>query len=385
MKNLLLLLFLLTPICLFSLVNSSYTYTYSTSTWASNSSPTSIHSSGVDDALSTSINIGFTFVYDGSSYTQFKASTNGFITLNTANVNTQPTNNLNTSSERTILAVLWDDNRIGSSGNVNYKLTGASPNRVLTIEWLGLRWNKFGYSSGTIDCQIKLYETTNIIEYIYNRGTYQSFINSSGIGASIGISGSLSGDFISLSDIKSNPTTSTSTETTTIGSTPTNFQSLTSAQVNAIIVNGTKYTFTPIIPLPVELLYFKGYNRETYNHLVWVTASESNNDYFTIQKTYDGITYFDIAFIKGAGHSTTEIKYEYDDYDINNSACYYRLKQTDFDGKLKYHTIISLDNSKKIRIVVRVINLYGADVDIHKKGVLILIYDDGSVKKIFNE
>jgi hypothetical protein len=244
MKRLFLLITFLLSLTGFSQV-ANYTYVATTSTWAANATPTTIHSSAVDDALSSAINIGFTFVYNSVSYTQFKASTNGFLTFNTSNTSSQPTNNLNTSTERVILAALWDDNQTGASGNVNYKLTGTSPNRILTIEWRQLRWNKAGFSAGTIDCQIKLYETTNIIEFIYNRGSYQSFGNSSGIGASIGLGGATSGDFLSLSDIAVSPTKSTSVETSTIGTSPTNLTTKTAGQANASIPNGTKYRFFP--------------------------------------------------------------------------------------------------------------------------------------------
>ena len=89
--------------------------------------------------------------------------------------------------------------------------------------------------------------------------------------------------------------------------------------------------------------------------------------------------------VNGAGNSNTQLNYEYDDFEIMDNICYYRLKQTDYDGKFKYHNLISVDNRIKMRIVVKVINLYGTEVDIKTKGVLILVYEDGSVKKIFNE
>ena len=247
MKKLLLAtMFVLTSIVAFSQV-ANYGYTATTSTWVANSSPTVLTGLGavVNDALSAATNIGFTFTYNGVAYTQFKASTNGFLTFNTANTLAQPTNNLNTSVDRVILAVLWDDNQTGAAGNVNHKLTGTTPNQVLTIEWKALRWNKSGYSAGTIDCQIKLYESTNVIEYIYNRGTYQSFGNSTGIGASIGLGGATSGDFLSLSDLVVSPTKSSAAETSTIGTSPTNLTTKTAAQANAIIPNGTTYRFYP--------------------------------------------------------------------------------------------------------------------------------------------
>ena len=368
---------------------SRYSYLATTSSWSYNASPTPITGlgAGINDALSSAVNIGFTFYYQQVAYTQFKASSNGFMTFNTANTLAQPTNNLKTSTERSIVAPLWDDNQTGASGNVNYKLTGTTPNRILTIEWKALRWNKSGFSAGTIDCQTKLYETSNLIEFVYNRGTYQSFGNSTGIGASIGLNGASSGDFMSISDLKPSPTTSTTTETSTIGSSPTNLMSLTAAQATTAIPNGTMFRMTPPpIALPIELLYFNIDKREGYNHLTWSTASEHNNDYFNIEKTQDGVIYHNITTINGSGSSNNQSYYEYDDYDVDRNINYYRLKQTDFDGVFKYHDIISVDNSSnKIKIVVKVINLYGTEVDIDTKGVLILIYDDGSIKKLYNE
>jgi hypothetical protein len=137
--------------------------------------------------------------------------------------------------------------------------------------------------------------------------------------------------------------------------------------------------------LPIELISFEGISKNTYNYLFWKTASEYNNDYFTIEKTLDGINFTPIANINGAGNSNMVLNYDYIDYNIINTITYYRLKQTDYDGKYEYSNIIGLDNTKKVRLVVRVINLLGNDVDINSKGIVILIYDDGSVKKIFNE
>ena len=266
MKKLLLVaIFVLTNIVAFSQV-ANYVYTATTSTWTANATPTvitglqSTSSADVNDVLSSAINIGFTFNYGFTDYTQFKASENGFITFNTANTSSQPTNNLNTSTERTIVAVLWDDNNLTYNSspysNVNYKLTGTSPSRVLTIEWSRLTWIKTNNTSGTINCQIKLYETTNVIEFIYDRSTTGYSLTNNPT-TSIGLGGPTSGDFLSLSDLKAStyPTSSNVTETSTIGTTPMGLISgssnnstnnnFSSGQLTTRIGNGTKYRFTP--------------------------------------------------------------------------------------------------------------------------------------------
>jgi hypothetical protein len=155
-----------------------------------------------------------------------------------------------------------------------------------------------------------------------------------------------------------------------------------------VAINGVSFRMTPPpIALPIELLYFNCVKSDLIsNKLNWSTASENNNDYFSIEKTTDGINFHTISNVDGAGNSYSNINYEYEDYDISEGITYYRLKQTDFDGKYQHSPIISVDNrSNRVKMIVKVINLYGSEVDIKTSGVLILIYDDGSIKKIFNE
>lgn len=397
MKN----VFLLTMSILLSLVGfsqvSNYSYSATTSTWVTNVSPTTLIGNGQDNAISSKTAIGFNFTYDNITYTKYRVSSNGFLTFDTLNVSTQATNNLNTSTERVILAVLWDDNRTGSSGNVNYKLTGTSPNRVLTIEWYRLRWINTNNSGGNISCQIKLYETTNIIEYIYDRST-ASFSLDNNPTSSIGLGGSTSGDFLSLSDIKAAPypTSSSLVETNTIGTSPMGLMSgsvggnntsnnFSAGQLTTRIGNGTKYIFSPPVSLPIELLYFRGKSYIYYNQLEWETASENNNDYFTIEKTRDGTYFYNIAIIKGAGNSNQRLYYQYLDRDIEDGINYYILKQTDYDGKFKYSDIISIDNRKEFSaILIKVTNTLGQEVTGELKGIYIFHYSDGTtIKRIF--
>jgi len=86
-------------------------------------------------------------------------------------------------------------------------------------------------------------------------------------------------------------------------------------------------------PLPIELLYFKPKYEDDIVKLRWSTASEHNNDYFTIEKSYDGIMYNVIKTVPGAGNSTHVINYYEEDRSFTSSIVYYRLKQTDFDGQ----------------------------------------------------
>ncbi|HBS85135.1 MAG TPA: hypothetical protein DEA97_01180 [Bacteroidales bacterium] len=85
--------------------------------------------------------------------------------------------------------------------------------------------------------------------------------------------------------------------------------------------------------LPVTLKAFTASCETNSVKLEWTTCSERDNDYFTIEKSYDGITFEHLAKISGSGNSDATINYEYPDFEVSPLVTYYRLWQTDYDGK----------------------------------------------------
>jgi hypothetical protein len=136
------------------------------------------------------------------------------------------------------------------------------------------------------------------------------------------------------------------------------------------------------VALPIELLYFNVEKFGRYNHLTWSTASESNNDYFEIEKTNDGVDFYPITRVNGGGNSSIKIDYEYDDYTKDNDVNYYRLKQIDYDAKFTFSDLISVDNRIKPKIVSRMVSLMGTEVNEMYRGIVIVEYTDGSIEKI---
>ena len=178
-----------------------------------------------DDGITTPANavpIGFTFNYNGTNYTTIKPCANGWASFSTTALtnNTDTwTNNLATgpaANQRPMIAPLWDDMDM-TSGSVSYLLSGTAPNRILTIEWAGCKWD-YNAASATMSFQAKLYETTNIIEFIYKQETAAIAANSGG--ASIGITGTASGSFLSLDGAGTTPFVSASAEKTDIVTKP---------------------------------------------------------------------------------------------------------------------------------------------------------------------
>jgi hypothetical protein len=87
-------------------------------------------------------------------------------------------------------------------------------------------------------------------------------------------------------------------------------------------------------PLPIELTEFKGLCKSETRELIWKTATELNNDYFTLESSKNGIDWNLVAKIPGAGNSNMEKSYSYNDM-TSESVLYYRLTQTDFNGQFK--------------------------------------------------
>lgn len=85
-------------------------------------------------------------------------------------------------------------------------------------------------------------------------------------------------------------------------------------------------------PLPVELLRFDAEECGRQVCLEWSTATETNNDFFSIDKTRDGILFEPVATVDGAGNSTSALNYHATDNAPYEGESYYRLKQTDYNG-----------------------------------------------------
>ncbi|MEL6971400.1 MAG: T9SS type A sorting domain-containing protein [Bacteroidota bacterium] len=92
--------------------------------------------------------------------------------------------------------------------------------------------------------------------------------------------------------------------------------------------------------LPIQLLDFQAKAQDNYTTLLnWQTASEYNNEYFTVERSVDGRTFLPLEKVPGAGFSDAELSYQTIDPSPHIGLNYYRLKQTDFDGTFSYSDI----------------------------------------------
>ena len=96
-------------------------------------------------------------------------------------------------------------------------------------------------------------------------------------------------------------------------------------------------------PLPIELIDFTAQKRDLIAVLNWQTASEFNNDFFTVERSRNGLDWEEVNRINGADHSSSLLNYATTDEQPYAGISYYRLKQTDFDGQYSYSKIRMLD------------------------------------------
>ncbi|TPG36268.1 T9SS sorting signal type C domain-containing protein [Flavobacterium pectinovorum] len=178
-----------------------------------------------DEAISTPITLPFNFTFGGSAYNQVKVSSNGWLTFGSTTNAAYSNTSANAGSSKPILFPLWDD--LQNRTIPRYVVSGSAPNRVFKLEWSQQKWD-FNANNDVISFQVWLYETTNVIEYYYNRGG--TAVNNGS--ASIGIYDS-NDTYLTLNNSSATPTAQPSTFTTNISTKP---------------VNGQIYSFTPSVP-----------------------------------------------------------------------------------------------------------------------------------------
>lgn len=151
-----------------------------------------------DGIYTNGLPIGFTFNYDGANYTTFGVSTDGYISF-TATVNSLTNTNLfSTTAPNAVLAPWWDDlntNAVGTNpaGSILYQTIGSPGAQVLVVQWINSSfWSTGSGQPKLINFQVRLYESTNVIEFHYG-DAIGSTINS-GESASVGINSATGGD-----------------------------------------------------------------------------------------------------------------------------------------------------------------------------------------------
>lgn len=206
MKKVLLLLLLCCSAVVYGQTTSSFTFSryigaYTSIVGGSGTIATTVLSK--DDTTMLSVPIGFSFSYCTTPYTTLSANSNGWLSLANTSYGTTASTTINSSLNHDasvfaamgggigLLMPFWDDLK-GTGSTAYYQTSGTSPYRVFTFQW-GSPTSLWGTitGSGTATFQVKLYETTGVIEYVYGPSSYSLKT------ATIGLSNS-TGDYRTL-------------------------------------------------------------------------------------------------------------------------------------------------------------------------------------------
>jgi hypothetical protein len=115
----------------------------------------------------------------------------------------------------------------------------------------------------------------------------------------------------------------------------------------SVVYSGFNLTIGCVEYLPIELYSFIANCDNNNINIKWSTMSETNNDYFVLWKSYDGVDFEIIGQIDGAGNSNSYLEYEFSYQDIIENI-YYKLQQIDYDGNNTYSDVISVNCEQNI-------------------------------------
>jgi hypothetical protein len=196
-----------------------------------------------DEEYSAATNIGFNFTYCGTTFTQFQASTNGFIRMGTGLAGATSADALS-GTLRSIIAPLWDNLKVTATAtDITYLLEGTAGSQTLTVEWQNVYWNNAAPSPNA-NFQIVLHEGTNKIDFKYGyMGTPATGSASIGLANNVAITtaGSATDEFLSV-NVGGSAGARSFHES----------MGYTFNGINAAPDSGTVLVFTPVTPVPMS-------------------------------------------------------------------------------------------------------------------------------------
>jgi len=164
-----------------------YNFAQTSGTYTAITGGTVLGNTSNDENVFGTYSIGFTFTFNGTAFTQFSVATNGFIGLGSTTVTTSGTPLTGTSNN--VIAALGVDLQGQTGSEIQYKLSGSSPNRTLVVQWTNYR--KKSATGDVFNFQIRLNESGNSIQLVYNNFT----VNGTSSTPQVGLRGASSAEY----------------------------------------------------------------------------------------------------------------------------------------------------------------------------------------------
>ncbi|NQX92307.1 MAG: T9SS type A sorting domain-containing protein, partial [Flavobacteriales bacterium] len=264
-------------------------------------------------------------------------------------------------------------------GGASYALLGTAPCRTFVVNYNDVC--HFSCNTMISACQIVLYETTNAIEvYVENKPTCTGWNSGNAL---IGIQDATGTTGLAATDRNTGPWTASNEAWRFTANGGPNFEvewfnqggslgtgttiSICPSEPTETLIARATYTrcdgtiiqvednvqiVCSAIVLPVEWLDFdaKLIEGDSKTRCTWSTATEINNDYFTVQRTVDGNYWEDIGTVAGAGTTQQQQDYEFIDPNPLYGVSYYRIKQTDYNGEFDYSQKRAVERAHRLQI-----------------------------------
>ncbi len=123
------------------------------------------------------------------------------------------------------------------------------------------------------------------------------------------------------------------------------------------------------IILSVDLLHCEAKFTDNDVIVSWATASEKNNEFFTLERSRDGQQFEPVITVKGAGNSSSVLNYDAIDENPLSGNSYYRLRQTDYDGKFSFSHVMEVKTDFGIEFSVFPNPSDGSSISISLTGI----------------
>jgi len=109
--------------------------------------------------------------------------------------------------------------------------------------------------------------------------------------------------------------------------------------------------FTNATTLDIKLISFEAKQEDSGVILIWKVASETDNDFMAVERSFDGELFSEIGQVKGRGTTLIPFTYNFVDYSASEGVNYYRLRQVDFDKSIQYSKVIAINAPGSVDIL----------------------------------
>ena len=291
---------------------SSHTFSSSAGTYTPIAGGTVLGTPTNDDNIFANNPIGFSFCFNGTTYTSFGVCANGWIYMgNTTGVSSYTA--LSTGTTNNVIAAFnFDIQGEATTGDLRYQTIGSAPNRTLVVQWSNYDAYQSAVNTDNYNFQIRLNETTNTIDVVY--GSYT--VNSASRLAQVGLRGNSNADFNNREVSNGINTWATSTAGITNG---------VSCEVNnvpLIPASGLTYTWTPpTAPAPPINMTFTAVSATSMT-VNW-NDNSTNEAGFYVYRSLDNITFTLVATVPSSSTATTGTAYNYVAGGLFSNTLYY--------------------------------------------------------------